>query len=342
MKTFYKPFSLAAVVSAALISTSSMSAENVTLPNLSYSGYIRADGDITSTKPSTGDSTSSSDIKASKIQLTLDAEMSEQISSSITFEWKGKSSNTVEVDEAIIKIAPKDMGLQFSLGKQATPFGTYNSSFITDPQSKVLGETKKHSVNVYYAMENIKISGSVYNGDVNETGDDEDHIDGYVARIDFNVNSDLSISSSIISNIAESDTLESSDGVNSETNTIQDFVAGFSANASYKFNNLQFDAEYITALDEFKAGELAFDNGNEYKPQTLSFEAKYDLGDDSLVAGRIETGKDGGDVIAEKTFGLFYERPLLQYLTFGAEYQRSEFETNEKIDSLIMRLQLNF
>lgn len=331
-----------AILAATSAVTTAQAEGKMKLPEVSYSGYIRVDGTYKNEESANGTSTSTSDIKSSKVQLTFDAEMSEQVLGSVTFEWAGSDEDRVEVDEAIIVIKPKDTGFEFSLGKQVLPFGAYNSSFMTDPQSLELGETKEHSAHVAYTTGIATITGAIYNGDVDETGDDDDHIDGLAARLDLNFNDNLSAGASLISNIAESDTLESSDGVDADTNTIQDSVAGFSANVSYTFNKLQFDAEYVTALDEFQAGELAFDDGSSYQPQVFTFETAFDLGGDSFVAGRIEAGEDGGDVIPENTFGIIYQTPLLDYLTFAAEYQREEYETNDEVDAIKLRLKLKF
>ncbi len=342
MKFRHNSVAVLAMLAVTSTMTTAQAGEKLKLPEVSYSGYIRVDGTYKNEESASGASTSSSDIKASKVQLTFDAEMSEQVLGSVTFEWAGSDDDRVEVDEAIIVIKPKDTGFEFSLGKQTLPFGAYNSSFMTDSQGIVLGETKEHSAHVAYTTGIATITGAIYKGDVDETGDDDDHIDGIAARLDLNFNDDLSAGASLISNIAESDTLESSDGVDAGTNSIQDSVAGFSANVSYTFNKLQFDAEYITALDEFQAGELAFDAGNKYQPQVFTFETAYDLGGDAFVAGRIEAGEDGGDVIAENTFGIIYQTPLLDYLTFGAEYQREEYETNKEVDAIKLRLKLKF
>ncbi len=329
-----------AILAATSAVTTVQAEEKLKLPEVSYSGYIRVDGTLKNEDSASGASTSSSDIKASKVQLTLDAEMSEQVMGSVTFQWSGGDDDRVNVDEAIIVIKPKDTGFEFSLGKQTLPFGAYNGSFMTDSLGIVLGETKEHSAHVAYTTGIATITGAIYNGDVDETGDDDDHIDGLAARLDLKFNDNLSAGASLISNIAESNTLESSDGVNG--GTIQDSVAGFATNVSYTFNKLQFDAEYVTALDEFQAGELAFDGGNKYQPQVFTFEAAFDLGGDSFVAGRIEAGEDGGEVIAENTFGIIYQTPLLDYLTFAAEYQREEYETNKEVDAIKLRLKLNF
>ncbi len=328
-----------AAIAASVVSPTVL-AGDLKMPEVSYSGYIRVDGTLKNEEAANGTDTSSSDLKASKVSLTLDAEASEQVSGSATFEWGGDDADRVEVDEAIIVIKPKDTGLEFTLGKHAVPFGAFNSSFMTDSQGVVLAETKEHAVTAAYTVGMATISGSIYNGEVQETGEDDDHIDGLVARLDLAINDDLSVGGSIISSIADSGTLSGSDGVNG--GTIQESVAGLSANISYSFAKFQLDAEYITALDKFQAGEMAFDGGNAYQPQVFTFEAKYDLGGDAYVAGRIETGEDGGEAIAENTYGVIYTTPLLDYLTFQAEYQRTEYETNKEEDQLKLRIKYKF
>ncbi len=328
-----------AALAASVISPVALAGE-LKMPEMSYSGYIRVDGTLKNEESASGTNTGSSDLKASKVSLTLDAKASEQVSGSATFEWSGGDDDRVDVAEAIIVIKPTGTGLEFTLGKHAIPFGAFNSSFMTDSQGVVLGDTLEHAVTAAYTTGIATLQASIYNGAVQETGEDDDHIDGIAARLDLDLNDDLSVGASLISSIADSDTLSGSDGVNG--GTIQDSVAGLSANVSYTFAKFQLDAEYITAIDEFQAGEMAFDGGNAYQPQVFTFEAKYDLGGDAYVAGRIETGDDGGEVIAENTYGLIYTTPFLDYLTFQAEYQRTEFETNKEEDQLKLRIKFNF
>lgn len=326
-----------AFIAAALIPTAVNAEQTLKLTEISYSGFIRVDGDFNNTDPAVGDSTKTSDIKASKVKLILVAAMSEQVMGSAAFVWAGGDTDRVDVDKAVIVVTPKDWPLKFSLGKQGVPFGSFNYSFMADTLAVVLGDTADHSINVIYTTGIAEISAGIYNGDVHEAGEG-DHIDGFTAQLNLNFADNFSTGFSLISNIAESYTLV--DNLTT-ANTVQDTVAGFATNIFYKFDKLELNAEYVTALDEFAAGELTFDGGNSYQPQAITFEAAYSF-DDSLVAVRIEAGEDGGSVIAENTFGIHYTTPILEYLIFKAEYQRSEYENNDKADALKLRLRMNF
>ncbi len=331
---------IAVFTAAAIFLSPSIFATELKMPEVNYSGFIRVDGTLKNEESASGADTSSSDFKSSLVLLKLDAKASEQVMGYAIFKWLGSDTDRVYIDQAVIDIKPKDTGLEFILGKHYLPTAAFNSSFMTDSQGIVLAETREHAVTALYSVGIATISGALYNGDVQETGEDDDHIDGLVARLDLQFNDDLSVGTSLISSIADSNTLSGTDGVNG--GTIQDSVAGFAANISYGFAKFQLDAEYITALDEFQAGELVFDGGRAYQPQVFTFEAKYDLGGDSFVAGRIETGEDGGDVIAENVYGVIYQTPFLDYLTFAAEYQREEYETNDNLDKLTLRIKYNF
>ena len=325
---------LAAIAASAI--SPSVFAGDLKMPEVSYSGYIRVDGTYKSEEDASGDESSSSNLKASKVALTLDAEASEQVSGSVTFEWAG-GGDGVEVDEAIIVVKPKDTGLEFTLGKHVIPFGALNSSFMTDSQGIVLAETNEHAITAKYTTGMATIQGSIYNGEAKD-GDD---IDGFLARLDLQINDDLSVGASINSNMANSDTLaEEITGISADG--LDDAISGLTANISYGFAKFQFDAEYITALEEFDAADLGFAGGGEYEPQIFTFEAKYDLGGDSHIAGRIEVGDDGAGLIAENTFGVIYKTPVLDYLTFEAEFQRAEYETDDEYNQVKLRLKYKF
>lgn len=319
--------------------TSAYAEQIIKLPEVSYSGTLRFEGTYTNTDIAGGATTKTSDLKASKAEIVFNAKMSDQVSGFATITWGGNDSSPVELDETAIIISPINWPLTFSLGKQNVPFGVYHGNFMSTELTTMLGETQEHSINATYTAGIAKISAGIYNGDIHKTGQG-DHIDAIAAKLDLNFSDNFSTGVSVISNIAESNTLQGSDGVNNSS--IQDTVAGISANILYKFDQLTFTAEYVGALDEFAAGELAFDSGNRYQPQTASFEAGYNLSPKSVIAARFETGDDGGNVIPENTYGIYYSMPLLEYLLFESEYVKSKYENNDEKDIIKLRLELEF
>lgn len=322
---------------AALIPTTGSTKQVLKLPEISYSGFIRIDGTYNSSDLTTGGLTKTCDIKASKVKLILDAKMSEQVMGFVVFEWVGGDTDRVNVDETAIVVTPKDWPLKFSLGKQPIPFGAFRYKFMADTLALILGDVSDHSINVTYTSGIAEISAGIYNGHIHKTGKG-DHIDAFAAKLNLNFTENFSTGFSLISNIADSYTLGASVANGS---SVQDTVAGFATNIFYKYDKLELNTEYVGALDKFAAGDLTFDGGNSYQPQAIAFEAAYSF-DDSLVAVRIEAGDDGGNVIAENTYGLHYATPILDYLIFKAEYQRSEYENNDKTDAVKLRLRMNF
>jgi len=235
--------------------------------------------------------------------------------------------------------------LYLNVGKLYVPFGNFESHFISDPLTLELGETRESALTVGYVNEWMDFSVSAFNGDIDETGED-DHIETYVASASFSVPQEL-ISNfgiaggvSYISNIGDSDNLQDEivppDG-------IKDYVGGFNAFLSISFMDKFFlECEYLGALDEFEAAELSFDGGKEFQPKTWNMELAYAATDRLEVAVKYEGGDDLGDFLPEDQYGAAVSYGLFENTSLSLEYLHGEFENDDKRDLITTQLAVEF
>ena len=311
---------------------------------ITLSGVIEVEAAYTDDDREDGDT---SDITLATVELGVDIKPVKHVSGHILFLFEEDDTEPVEVDQGFIRLDGEDkLPLFLQAGRQYVPFGYFESHFISDPLTLELGETRESSVVAGYSSDIFEFSLGVFNGDVEETGENDDHIDGYVASATYTLPGENAVGLvagvSYISNIGESDNLEGEDGIDVDAdNTIDDHVPGVAAFISANYKEKVFlELEYVTATDEFEAGELAFDGGMEAQPSAYNVELTY-LFTDRLEAGvRVGGADDAGDFLPETLYGAIVNYALFENLSLGLEYQYGEFDTADDDDITTVTAQL--
>jgi hypothetical protein len=292
------------------------------------------------------DDDDSSDITLATVELGVDVDIIKHVKGHVLFLWEEDDTEPVDVDEGFITLDGEDVvPLYLNVGKLYVPFGNFESHFISDPLTLELGETRESALTVGYVNEWMDLSASAFNGDTDETGEDN-HIESYVAAASFSVpeelisNFGISGGVSYISNIADSDNLQ--DEIVSPGG-IKDYVGGFNAFLSLSFMDKFFlECEYLGALDEFEAGELSFDGGNKFQPKTWNFELAYAATDRLEVAVKYEGGDDLGDFLPEDQYGAALTYGLFENTSLSLEYLHGEFENDDERDLFTTQLAVEF
>ena len=315
---------------------------------ITLSGLIEAEAcyeDYDYDNPATGDE-DSSDITLATVELGVDVDIIKHVKGHVLFLWEEDDTEPVDVDEGFITLDGEDVvPLYLNVGKLYVPFGNFESHFISDPLTLELGETRESALTVGCVNEWMNFSVSAFNGDIDETGEDN-HIESYVAGVSFSVpeelisNFGITAGVSYISNIADSDNLQ--DEIDSSVG-IKDYVGGFNAFLSISFMDKFFlEFEYLGALDEFEANELLFDGGNEFQPETWNFELAYAATDRLEVAVKYEGGDDLGDFLPEDQYGAAVTYGLFENTSLSLEYLHGEFENDDERDLFTTQLAVEF
>lgn len=275
-----------------------------------------------------GDSTSS-DIVAATVELSLDAEINDNVNAHILLLWE--ESGRIEMDEATIEVT-SPYELVVTLGKMYVPFGVFSSHFVSDPITLELGETNETAVLGTYETGIFSGSVGIFNGDVDEAGE-ENVISDYVLSVSATPIEDLALGFSYISDISDSD-----QGLTGAT--VADTVAGIALSATFTYDKFTIDFEYVGALEDFNVADLDADtNGSGDRPTAFNFEVAYQLNDKTEVAGKYE-GNDEFFAFPDSQIGAVASYELFPHTAVAVEYLFGEFDTAGMEDRHLFTAQL--
>ena len=253
------------------------------------SGLIEFGGAWQGVKYRDGTDADQSDLALTTVELTAEAEVNEWTTVEITLLYEDPSfgdETSVDLDVATLSTARNEgFPLSFSAGAMYVPFGALLTHFPDDPLMDVpltllLGETREKAVLLGVEHQGFSLSGYLFNGDMDETGQD-DQIESYGLDAHYSSGDEgvyeILIGASYISNVADSDGLE---GALKErpvpVDTIEEYIGGFDVYLHVGYADFFFDAEYMTATDSFTPTELATD-GKGAQPAVWNLEFGYNL-----------------------------------------------------------------
>ena len=290
------------------------------------------------------DDTNTSDITLATAELDVDVDVSQHVGGHIAFLWEEDETEPVDVDEGFIILDGKDrIPLYLNAGKMYVPFGYYESHFISDPITNSIGETNQSAIKIGFANYGLDICGALFNGDVDETGDD-DKIDGFVGSVRWTApegmfpDIGLTVGGSYISNIGDSDGLEAE-----LPSTIKRHVGGIAGFLSLSFVDRYFvELEYVGAVKRFEAGELSFAGSRRAKPEAWNVEFAFRPVDVWEIGLRYEGSNDLGDFEPESQWGVVVNYSLFENTSLAVEYLRGRYETDDTRDLVTGQVAVTF
>jgi hypothetical protein len=326
------------------------------MDRITISGALEAEAGFSSTEFNDpgADDVDESDIVLATVELGIDAEIHKHVSGHLLLLWEEDDTDPIDVDEGYITIDGKDVvPLYMNAGKLYLPFGNFESHMITDPVTLDLGETGQSAVQVGFANDMIDASLAIYNGDVDESSEDN-VIGSYAAGISFSLPEDtipsvgLSAGISYISNIADTDGMEGIVQPNADDEPeIVDNVAGFGAFISISFMEMvTVEAEYISAMDKFDANDLTYTT-EEVEPSVWNLELAVAPTENLEVAVRYAQTDDfiGGieeEVLPETQYGLTVAYGVFDGTAVAIEYLKNEFENDDEATVITAQLAIEF
>jgi len=289
----------------------------------------------------------SSDVDLATVELAVDARIIDHVDGRVLFKWE---DDDLFVDEGFITLTGTHAFPAYLIaGRQYLPFGRFDTHFITDPNTLVLGETNEGSVVAGYRIggELVDISVGAFNGKIEEAGEDN-HVDGFVAGVTAQPFEGLTLGASYISNLASSDALSemitdrTGDG---EIDPVEDFVGGWSAFVTFEFQDrFRLIGEYVAALEDFEAGEVYIDTDpDDRKPAAWNAEFGVMIVEDLELALRYGGSDDGADFLPEKQYGAVINWGVFSYTNLALEYLHDEYEDDvEETDTVTAQLAIEF
>jgi hypothetical protein len=292
-------------------------------------------------KPDGGDE--ESDLTLATAELAIEATLNDYAGGHLTllYEEEDGEDDDIDVDEAVISLrSPGQLFGQspsLHVGRMYVPFGAFNSYMISDPLTLELGETQ--STAALFALEGDvwTIKTSTFNGNTDTDGDN-DNIDSLVVSLQVAAGENLSFGVSYINDLAESD-IE----LVQEESLYSSSVAGASAFLSAKCGKFGFEAEYLTALEDFDSTLVTVgEDLTGRRPEAWNFELAWMPTEKVQVAARYEQAKDFQDDV--RRYGSTVSYGLLEHVLVSIEYLHADAKVKEDdpLDAVTAQLALEF
>ena len=306
--------------------------------SVNLSGLLAVNMAANRAKDADGTTANDNDVFLKTAQLNVDATVNRYVNGRLALLYEEDPGNSnVTLDEAIIGFkGGETLPVYANLGRLYVPFGHFASHFITDPQTKILGETNDTAVVAGYANDIVDLNLGVLKGKVKERGKSE-HLNSAVASASLMLpkgeEEGLAMSGGVsyLSNLAASDGLEAETSVAGE---VGDTVGGVSAFLSLAYaERFFFDVEYLGALSDFDGEDFTFFDSNTRKPQTWNLEAAARLNKETEFAlrygdsnGVLKNRVGDKFILAAHEYGtaLLYE--IFDHTSLTVEYLFQKFQ----------------
>ncbi|MCD6585752.1 MAG: LbtU family siderophore porin [Desulfobacteraceae bacterium] len=322
------------------------------LDRITISGIIEAEAGYTDTdfnNPAEED-TDESNVDLATIELGIDAEITDHVNGHVLFLWE-EGDGAVGLDEGFITIHGGDgFPVYLSAGKMYVPFGNFESTMISDPLTLELAETRESAVQVGFESEGFYGSAYVFNGDIDEAGEDS-HIDNFGANAGFILENDnfcINAGVSYINNMLDSDGLGewAEETMDTDGTELKDYVDGFGAHVIVNTGPVTFIGEYITMID--KPEFISDVPGIGFKGEKISaYNAEvaftFDMaGKETTVGVGYQGTDDAGDFLPETRIIGSIGVGIFDSTTLALEYAHDEFENDDEVDIVTAQLAIEF
>lgn len=181
---------------------------------------------------------SKSDLDMDSVELTIDAEINNNIALSTTLKYEDDNEEQdFYVDEAIIEIGSDDSPWALTLGRTGIPFSIINGSAWTDPLTDDLTDNTDDLAQLSYS--NGALNTDVYIFRAKHDSEEENSVENFGFNVGINFDNGMSIGAGYLNNIRNTEAFDA------DSLTSNDEVSAYRVNISYEINALALSAEYI-------------------------------------------------------------------------------------------------
>lgn len=313
---------------------------------VSISGLVEVGAAYEGVHNNDGSDNDSSDINLTTVEIGVGVEVTEWLNLETVFLYEDPFGNDsagesdVTLDVGTVNIGnPEKYPFYVFAGKMYVPFGALlthlpDDPLVEQPMALLLAETSEKSVLLGFEQWGLNVSGYVFNGDMDESASDNT-IENFGFDVSYTAPEDYPFEMfaglSYISNIADSDGLTEYLEENT-VSVLEDYVDGFAAYLHLGFRGLFLAAEYVSAMDEFDAAEIATGSGAGAEPSVWNIETGYNWnwGKNLEIvlkyAGSDETERLG---YPEKRYGLGFNQEIFESVTGSVAYFRDKFHSDD-------------
>ena len=318
------------------------------LDRFEFSALIEVEAGWTERETADGESEDESDITVSTVELGVEAKIVDHVSGKILFLYEEDSDDDhVVIDEAVITVSGEDIVPAYlAAGKMYVPFGNFETHMISDPMTLEIAEIQETAVQAGFEAAGFFGSVFVFNGDVEEADDDDNHIDNFGANIGYGMENDdfgLEVGLSYVNDLIDADSWE--DVIDEEGLELDEYVGGMGAYAIVKFGPATLIGEYVTALDDIEWIDADGNSVDEDKISAWNIEAAYSF----EVAGKgidLALAYQGTDEawnrLPEDRYVGSVGVGIFEYTTLALEYRHDDYENDDEEDAVTAQLAFEF
>ena len=308
-------------------------------------GAVELEGHYSNYKPKSGDSVSESGFALSTAEIFFDATINKYTKGLVHLLYED-FDDFISLDEAFILIGQTDDIPAYFLGGKIYPaIALFETYMVSDPITQNLFELQATAAEIGWAQDWFNIGAGMFNSIIHEASDaPDDNINTFYVRAQFDApegalgeDVDINFGVAYINNIAAGNLGDEVVG-----GDLQEMVGGWSAMISAQYKIVAFTAEYMTAADDFKAGELSFDGGKKARPTAYNFELACMPIDAWTIAVRYEGSEDTGDFEPDNQYGLTVAWDFLPDTTLSVEYLHGSYENDDDRDLFTTQLAVGF
>lgn len=131
-----------------------------------------------------GPGASTSDTQLAKVEIGLDARVNDWVSASLLLLFEEDNTDPIDFDEAIITIGNTEVSpFYLAAGRIHLPFGRFETQMVSDPITLDMTEFIETAVQVGAVLNGWEASVFVFNGEIQERGDDR--LDQFGASLNY-------------------------------------------------------------------------------------------------------------------------------------------------------------
>lgn len=303
-------------------------------------GAIKLKGTIAN--PAEGESTT--DLAVETVELGIGAQVNDWVKGEVVLLYE--QGESLDVDTATVTIGPPEGSWSLTGGQLYVPFGAFETNLISDPMTLDIGETRQTALQFDTSAGGLSGSVFLFKGDSPEN--DEDRIQGAGVAVGYSIekeNFELGLNLSYINDLGDSD------GLQDVIETSIDRAAGVSASAMMRIGSITVLGEFLGAMDEFHADEVAFGDYGA-KPSAWMAEAAYGFElagkEATLAASYQQTDEALALELPKKRILLGVSAEVMEGLSLGVEWARdtdysvADGGTGEDSDTLTLQLAAEF
>lgn len=295
----------------------------------------------------------SSDITLATVELGVDVAIVNHISGSVLLLFE-EGEGSIDVDEAFILYdGEEDYPVFLRGGMFYVPFGDFSSNMISDPLTLEVGETRDSALEFGFTQGGFYSSVYVFNGDIDEAGDDS-HIDNFGVNVGYGVENDqysFDFGVCYINNILDSDGLgdefedrKSEEEAEGDLLELDEYVGGFGAHVVVGIAGFSIIGEYITAMDD---PEYLLDGVkekiDEFSVWNMEVGYTFELSGKETTVGVAYQGSDEcANFIPESRYMGVISAGILDGTSLALEYLHDEYENDDEADVITAQLAIEF